>query len=114
MVRSNPDSKVGSCQGIKLANINDGSNITMNDSNFNNQYSQNQKQYLFNSIINSVSINLLLLGQSNHQFHYLNHYNLLNSTELNININTNNNRNTNYEGNNYKENPFNQNSFNYL
>ena len=77
-----------------LRDINDGSNVTINDRDFNNKYSQKWSQSLFNSIMSDALINLLLLGQEHYQFNYLNHYNLLKLTWLNLNTNTNSNRNT--------------------
>ena len=60
-------------------------------------------------------MNLIVLGNNSYgQFNYLNHYNLLNRTGLNINITGNNRTNTNNGGNNGEENFFNENAFNQI
>ena len=110
----NHGSIMNNIENAVLRDIDEISSVTMNNSYFNNQYSQNHSQTRFDTMINSATMNPLLLGHSNHQLNYLNHYNLLNSTGLNINISTNNERNTNYERNNYQENPFNQNQFKHM
>ena len=62
-----------------------------------------------------MPVNPLVLGKNSYGwFNYLNNYNLLNGTGLNINITGNNRINTNNGGNNGEENYFNENRFNQM